>query len=152
TTYRLLRTVYCVLRTDGSEPSMYMRLWWKDARQFWPVWVFLVLAASVTQAVVLHYGGPEARQGAFPLVALGWTCLYAFAVGAAAFAGGRENGPLGFLDFLPASRRVVWAGKVSFALGSTLALAATLLAIAALGTDRWWTQPQRPTAVAALLP
>jgi hypothetical protein len=130
---------------------MYMRLWWKDARQFWPVWVFLVLAASVAQALVLHYGGPEVRQGAFPVIALGWTSLYAFAVGAAAFAGERENGTLRLLDLLPASRWVVWAGKVSFALATTLALAATLLAIAGLGTDSW-TRGLRATVVEALFP
>jgi hypothetical protein len=113
---------------------MYLRLWWKDARQFWPIWVFLILAATVTQGLMVHYGGPEMRDvGAWSIVALCWTTLYAFAVSAAAFAGERETGTLRLLDILPASRRVVWASKVSFAFGTTLALAATLLAIAALG-------------------
>ena len=57
-------------------------------------------------------------------LAMGWTCLYAFAVGAAAFAGERETGTLRLLDMLPAPRRVVWAGKVSFAIVSTIGLAA----------------------------
>ena len=117
---------------------MYMRLWWKDARQFWPIWAFLILAAVVTQGLLLHYGGPEVRDAAsWACLALCWATLYAFAVGAAAFAGERETGTLRFLDILPASRRVVWAGKVSFAFVTTLVLAATLLAIAALGSDDW---------------
>src|SRR5262249_35655457 len=109
--------------------------------QFWPIWAFLALAAAVTQGLVLHYGGPEARQGVLGLLALAWTGLYAFAVGAAAFAGEREAGPLRLLGTLPAARRVVWAGKVSFAVVTTLALAGTLLALAATGTDRWGPQP-----------
>ena len=114
---------------------MYLRLWWKDARQFWPIWVFLFLAAAVTQELLLHFAGPEARDGFLVGLALCWATLYAFAVSAAAFAGERETGTLRLLDILPASRRVVWASKVSFAFGTTLVLAATLLAIAALGGD-----------------
>jgi hypothetical protein len=116
---------------------MYARLWWKDARQFWPVWVFLVIAAAASQWLALRYVGPEARLGALPLMALGWTCLYAFAVGAAAFAGEKESRTLAFLDTLPVARGVLWRGKVSFAIVSTLALGAVLLAITSLATDRW---------------
>ncbi len=116
---------------------MYLRLWWKDARQFWPIWAFLAVAAIVTQGLVLHYVGDEARRGILGGLALCWTALYALSVGAAAFAAERETGTLRFLDILPASRRLVWAGKVSFAFASTLALAASLLAIAAIGSDRW---------------
>ena len=53
------------------------------------------------------------------------------------FAGERETGTLRLLDILPVDRRVVWVGKVSFALVTTLALALLLLAMAALSTDRW---------------
>src|SRR5438874_151944 len=56
-------------------------------------------------------------------------------------SGRSEAGTLRLLDILPASRQVVWAGKVSFAMGTTLALAGTLLAMAALGTDRWGPRP-----------
>jgi hypothetical protein len=116
---------------------MLLRLWWKDARQFWPIWAFLILAATGVQGLLLHYDDPEARRGLLAVYALCWTGLYAFAVGAAAFAGERETGTLRFLDILPASRRVVWAGKVSFAFVTTMALAVVLLAIAALGSDHW---------------
>ena len=63
--------------------------------------------------------------------------LYAFATGAAAFAGERETGTLRLLDILPVDRRVVWASKVSFALVTTLALTLMLLAMAAVATDHW---------------
>ena len=78
---------------------MYLRLWWKDARQFWPIWTFLILAAAALQGLVLHYGDPSARHfGGLGIVALGWATLYACAVGSAAFAGERESGTLRFLD------------------------------------------------------
>ncbi len=47
--------------------------------------------------------------------------------GAAAFAGERETGTLALLDVLPARRRAVWAGKVSFAIVTTYALGLVLL-------------------------
>jgi len=119
---------------------MYARLWWKDARQFWPIWVFLALAAAVVQGVLLHYAGPDARQGMLGLSALICASLYAFAIGAAAFAGEREVGTLRLLDILPVDRRVVWTSKVSFALVTTLALTLVLLAMAAMSSDRWKSQ------------
>ena len=115
---------------------MLLRLWWKDTRQFWPIWAFLTLAAIVTQLLMLHFGGPEVPRGILGVFALSWTGLYAFAVGAAAFAGERENGTLRFLDTLPASRGIVWIGKVSFAMVTTLVLALFLLLIAALGSEQ----------------
>jgi hypothetical protein len=111
---------------------MYMRLWWKEARQFWPIWAFLMLAAGVTQLLVHHYGSLEVREGLPGPLAMGWTVLYVFSIGAAAFAGERETGTLRLLDLLPASRPVVWAGKVSFAVVTSMALAVVLLALAAL--------------------
>jgi hypothetical protein len=87
---------------------MYARLWWKDARQFWPIWVFLALAAAVVQGLLLHYLEQDARHGALGVSALICASLYAFATGAAAFAGERETGTLRLLDVLPIDRRVVW--------------------------------------------
>ena len=121
---------------------MYLRLWWKDARQFWPIWVFLILAAAVTQVLVLHYTERNARDArTLAIVALSWATLYAYAVAAAAFAGERETGTLRLLDILPVSRWIVWSSKVSFATVSTLGLAATFLWIATMGNDNWaWPQ------------
>ena len=42
---------------------MYARLWWKDARQFWPIWVFLALAAAAVQGLLLYFLGQDVRQG-----------------------------------------------------------------------------------------
>jgi ABC-2 family transporter protein len=116
---------------------MYARLWWKDARQFWPIWVFLALAAAVLQGLFLHYLGQSARQGMLGLSALICASLYAFATASAAFAGEREAGTLRLLDNLPADRRVVWMSKFSFSFATTLALALILLGMAALSTDKW---------------
>jgi hypothetical protein len=116
---------------------MYMRLWWKDARQLWTIWVFVALAAAAGQWVALTYNSPQSRHGMLVFMALIWTGFYALAAGAAAFAGEREAGTLRLLDILPASRPVVWAGKFSFALITTLALAALVLPMAAMSTDYW---------------
>jgi hypothetical protein len=116
---------------------MYARLWWKDARQLWPIWVVLGLGAAAGQALVLKFASPEAREGTLlSLMALTWASFYALAAGAAAFAGEREAGTLRLLDILPVSRRTVWAGKVSFALATTLVLALVLLGMVALSTER----------------
>ena len=76
----------------------------------------------------------DVRSGALTPAALGWAVLYAFAAGAAAFAGERESKTLGFLDALPVARRTLWLGKATFALASTLGLALVLAGLAALGT------------------
>ena len=110
------------------------RFWWKDARQFWPVALFLILTALVTQWLLLRYGGPEIRNGVLGWLAVGWAGLYGCAVGAAAFAGEKETGMLRFLDTLPVSRWRLWTAKSSFAILSTIALGLVLFALAAVGT------------------
>jgi ABC-type transport system involved in multi-copper enzyme maturation permease subunit len=114
---------------------MYLRLWWKDARQLWSIWVFVALAAAVGQWVALNHYGPGVRQGPLLAMALAWSVLYAVVAGSAAFAGERETGTLRLLDILPAARPVVWAGKFSFALITTMALTALLFTMAAFSTE-----------------
>ncbi len=116
---------------------MLARLWWKDARQFWPIWVLLAVVGMAAQSLILHYAGEKARNGELVFLALGWTCLYAFAVATAAFAGERENRTLHLLDALPVDRWRLWTGKVSFAFVSTLLLGLVLFLAAALTTERW---------------
>lgn len=113
---------------------MYARLWWKDLRQFWPIWLFLVVAAAAAQWLTLLFG-VNARHGSLLMLAIFWTSLYALTAGAAAFAGEREVGGLRLLDSLPAPRRVIWSAKVSFAIVTSLALVLVLLGMAALNTD-----------------
>ncbi len=76
---------------------MYARLWWKDLRQFWPIWLVIVAGSIATQWIVLDLAGISARSGALGMSALAWASLYAIAVGAAAFAGEREAGTLALL-------------------------------------------------------
>ena len=116
---------------------MLARLWWKDARQFWPIWALMAFVALAAQWVAMHYYRDDSRTGGLAFMALGWTCLYAFAVAAAAFAGERETRTLHLLDALPVERWRLWTAKVSFALVSTLALGLFLFAVAATGTDSW---------------
>lgn len=116
---------------------MYARLWWKDTRQFWPIWLVLIVAAAFTQWTILAFVGRQARFGGLGIAALLWASLYALAAGAGAFAGERETGTLKLLDYIPAARSVIWAGKVSFALVTSLALTLLFLVMAAVSTERW---------------
>ena len=118
---------------------MLIRLWWKEARQFWPIWAFLALTALVVQWVVLYSLGRDAQTGVLGLFALGWAALYGCAAGAAAIAGEKEARTMAFLDAQGVGRGLFWSGKASFAIGSTLILAVVLIGIAALGTERWQT-------------
>ena len=117
---------------------MFARLWWKDTRQFWPIWAVLVLTAGGIQWLVLKYPELETDKGVLLYFAVGWAAVYAIAVGSAAFAGEREMGTMALLDALPVSRRLLWGGKTSFAVASTFGLALVLLTMAALGTTRDW--------------
>ncbi len=131
---------------------MVARLWWKEARLFWPIAAFLVLVAELAQVLTVYYFERDARTGLLALMAFGWTCLYAFAVAAASLAGERENGTLWLLDALPAGRGTVWGAKISFALGSTLALGLLLFALSAVSTQTWGTLgPLNATVVTGAL-
>jgi ABC-2 family transporter protein len=114
---------------------MLARLWWKEYRVFGPVWLILALASGLLQWLYLSTDDPAWRTGSLTTAALSWSVLYAFACGAAMFAGERESKTLGFLDALPVARGTLWLGKASFALASTFALALLLAGIAALGTE-----------------
>lgn len=114
---------------------MLARLWWKEYRAFAPVWLVLALAAAGAQWLLLTLSPEDFRSGALTLVALGWVVLYAFTAGAAAFAGEREAKTLAFLDALPVDRWVLWMGKASFTVASTLGLALAFAGLAALGTE-----------------
>ena len=65
---------------------MVLRLWWKEARVFWPLWVALGLAAALVQWCLLWFKVDQARIGLLIALGPGWALLYAFAVGAGVFA------------------------------------------------------------------
>lgn len=116
---------------------MMARLWWKDFRQFWPVWLLVAAGATVNVGLLIRYAGAATNEGELGALALLWTCLYALGVTAAAFAGERENGTLRWLDALGASRDRLWFQKAAFALVTTLALGLMLFLLAAVGTRQW---------------
>lgn len=115
------------------------RLWWKDARQFWPIGAALVVTAGVIQWLVLRYLKHEpldVQARVLFLSAATLAAIYAVAVSASAFAGEREHGTLLLLDTMGVDRRLLWGGKFSFALVTTLGLAGILLGMAALGSGQ----------------
>ncbi len=113
---------------------MLARLWWKEVRVFGWLWVFIVVLAVFSQCVALQVGDESWRHGALTQLVLSWAALYAFAVSSAAFAGEREEQTLRWLDVLPVPRSLLWGGKASFAVLSTLIMALVLTVIAELGT------------------
>lgn len=126
---------------------MVARLWWKEARLFWPIAALLVLLAELAQVLTVYCFGHDARTGVLAVMALGWACLYGFAVASASLAGERENGTLWLLDALPAGRGSVWAAKLSFALGSTVALGSFLVALSSFSTESWQLLPPRNASI-----
>ena len=113
---------------------MYARLWWKEARTFWPIWVALGVIAAGVQWFLLWAGYHEARIGLLVALGLSWSIVYAFAVGAGVFAAERESNTQVFLDTLPVGRSMLWTSKVSFALATTFGLTLALTGLGALGT------------------
>jgi hypothetical protein len=120
---------------------MITRLWWKEARLIWPIAAFLAIVSVAVHWLAIYYLGKDARAGGLPILALGWTCLYAFAVASASLAGEQENRTLLLLDALPVERWRLWAAKASFAVGSTLLLGALLVGYASLYTDSFGQLP-----------
>ncbi len=115
---------------------MFLRLWWKDARQFWPMWAFLAALVALYQYIIVYYHLDRANETVFLPLALFWAGVYALAAGSAAFAGERETRTLGFLDAIPVPRRVLWNSKASFAFVSTLGVAIVLAILAESATTR----------------
>ncbi|AGA27592.1 ABC transporter permease [Singulisphaera acidiphila] len=113
---------------------MIARLWWKETRTLWPAWPVLFGAGVLLQWVLLASGAEGIRSGLLMLIALCWATIYAFVTASAAFAGERETNTLGLLDALPVNRRMLWLGKTTFALASTLGLALIMLALGYLGS------------------
>ena len=101
---------------------MLIRLWWKEWRSLAPIMATLLISAGALHWFLLTYGGRDIRNGALIPIALGFAVVYALVAGAAGFAGEREARTLGFLDALPVGRGMLWLGKASFALASSVAL------------------------------
>ena len=112
---------------------MLIRLWWKEGRSLLPIAAILVVAAVGLQWFLLAYGGREIRNGVTVLIGLGWATVYACVAGSASFAGERENRTMGFLDALPVGRSMLWLGKVTFVLLSSLVLALLVRTIGFIG-------------------
>ena len=109
---------------------MVARLWWKEARTLWPLWAAVLAIAVAVAGLFVRYESSSVLRGELPRNLIAVTLLYAFSVGAAAFAGEREGKTLAFLDTLPVGRRTLWLGKASFAFLSLLILMLTCAAAA----------------------
>ena len=114
---------------------MFARLWWKEARQTWPVWGFLALVGAAIQSYLFTFWAPEVSAGGYAYVAL---ALPAFVLGddhenaqSALFAGAAFS----FMWFLASLRAKLdrydpdgfFAGVVAMGGASTIALQAAAL-------------------------
>ncbi len=118
---------------------MFARIWWKETRQFWPLWVVLPPAAAGLQWLAAWFSSRQHHADAGPLASIGLavTCLYAIAVSCAAFAGEREARTLTFLDAMPVDRRRLWMGKASFAAVTSVTMGLVGFVIAWLFSQSW---------------
>lgn len=128
---------------------MFARLWWKEARQTWPVWTFLILVGLAIQGLVLWYARAGGEPSGLAVVADVVTLIYVFLIAAAIFAGERENDTLWILDALPVERLRLWAAKASFAFATALGLGGLLL-LAALVLGGYTTQWRTVSGVTLL--
>ncbi len=101
---------------------MLIRLWWKEWRSLAPIMATLVISAAALHWFLLTYGGRDIRNGILIPIAVSFAVVYALVAGAASFAGERESRTMGFLDALPVGRSMLWLGKASFALVSSILL------------------------------
>jgi hypothetical protein len=117
---------------------VYARIWWKEARTLGPVWVTLVVfACGLDVLLCIFTGGKALQSGGLILTSFALATLYAFAAGAVAFAGERENKTLVLLDVLPISRAQLWLSKTVFAVVSTIALPTILTVLVGIGILGW---------------
>jgi hypothetical protein len=116
---------------------MVLRLWWKEARVFWPLWVALGVAAALVQWFLLWIKLNDAKIGLLIVLGPSWALLYAFAAGAGVIAAERESNTQVLLDTLPVGRRMLWTNKVLFAIVTTVVLALVLTAMGVVGTAEY---------------
>ncbi|WP_165069539.1 hypothetical protein [Paludisphaera rhizosphaerae] len=119
---------------------MFARLWWKEARQTWPVWAFLAVVGIAIQALIVGYAQGDGEPRGLAILAEVVTLIYVFLIAAAVFAGERESSTLWILDALPVERLRLWAAKASFAFATALGLGGLLLisALALGGYSTYW--------------
>ncbi len=110
---------------------MALTLVWKELREQWTAWLFLLLTTVAGYAGLAGLVSPGRSRDEM-LTCLLWFTAWAYGVicGALLFANENEDGTQDFLDILPISRRRLWRSKV----GTGLALLATQLLILAVIT------------------
>ncbi|MEZ6144786.1 MAG: hypothetical protein R3B91_04985 [Planctomycetaceae bacterium] len=115
------------------------RLFWKEFRTQWQVWLALIVGTFLLQLLFLVPGSSFVTIGEFPFyVATTLTYCFAATCGALLFAGEREGETFVLLQSLPISTGRFVMGKVLFAILSVITFGAVA---AALGAVVWSFDP-----------
>ncbi|MGA2257351.1 MAG: hypothetical protein ABSG53_22060, partial [Thermoguttaceae bacterium] len=108
--------------------TIFWRILWKEYRAQRAFWISMVVLTVLAELLLLagyrhsfFYSLPERIQPLFA-AGLALAAFYALGSGATLFAAERETETYDFLRGLPVTPLVVFAGKVVFALASTVAL------------------------------
>ncbi|MBI2827253.1 MAG: hypothetical protein HYX69_21485 [Planctomycetia bacterium] len=107
--------------------DVFRRTLWKEYRMLRGFWISVALLTVALQALVWSVG--EDPEEAFYYIALVMVTLYALGCAATVFAVEREDGTDEFLRAMPVRGTQLFLPKVTFAIGSTVALFATLMVL-----------------------
>ena len=121
---------------------MYARLWWKDARQFWPIWVVLLLAAAATQWLMLIFVGRQVRLRRARHLGPGLGGPLRTGGRGRGFRRGARNGHASAARHLARRSAGRLGGQGLIRTRDDPALTLVLLVMAAVSTERW--NPQHP--------
>ncbi len=109
------------------------RFLWKEYRTLRGMWLAVLALGVVVQALLVLFAAPNADVPSITFgTALATTVLYAVGASAVLFAVEHEDETYGFLTGLPATWTPLYVGKLAVAVGTSLALAAALIATGAV--------------------
>jgi hypothetical protein len=103
--------------------SIFWRVFWKEFRLQWPLWLAMAALTVLAQFAVIAYESFQLHSVALLyLIAVALPSLYALGCGATLFAGEHEADTFEFQRSLPVHPLSVFVGKIAFALVSVAAL------------------------------
>jgi ABC-type transport system involved in multi-copper enzyme maturation permease subunit len=117
--------------------AIFWRFFWKEYRVMRAFWISMACLAMLAQLSLVAFPGLTHSTATWTFsFALIFPALYAVACGATMFAAEKEDGTYDFLRDLPATVWRILAGKVAFAVASSVLLVVALWITAAILSQR----------------
>ena len=117
--------------------AIFWRFLWKEYRVMRAFWISMAVVAVLAQLALVAFPGLTHYTATWTFsFALIFPALYAVACGATMFAAEKEDGTYEFLRDLPATVWRILAGKVAFAVASSVLLVVALWITAAVLSQR----------------